>query len=225
METAERPELFPPTPSSMLLHCRGSDCDGRRQVARRVMGIYASPLVAYLRSTSFRRFGDPVELVNGFFASRLDDDHYLVKWATSGIRLRRWLINGLLLYLHEQVRSERRHRRLGALPESLAAAVDRGFEQVYARSLVQQAMDIARARCEAEGQSMHWTCFLARHGDAGALATLRQEHGLSSGQSSHMVRVATARFRKALVELVLLDGATPGEADLEIQRLLRSLGS
>jgi hypothetical protein len=40
-----------------------------------------------------------------------------------------------------------------------------------------------------------------------------------------MVRVATARFRKALVELVLLDGATPGEADLEIQRLLRSLGS
>lgn len=213
---------FPSTPRSWLLSRLHGDARDRGSLNHRIMSIYAQPLTAYVRGSSFRDLGDAAELVNGFFASRLSNEDYLAAWGESGLTLRRWLMNGMLLFLHEEARRLRRDRRAKPLPDALAVD-ETAFERDYARMLVRQARDAARAQCEAGGLTLHWQAFEARHEGEGALAAFRERHGLTPGQTSHLVRAATARFRKALVELVLLDGASRDEADSEILRLMRSL--
>jgi hypothetical protein len=214
---------FPTTPKTWVLERIRQGAIEKRALNNRLMSLYARPLRTYVRGSSFRSFGDADEIVNGFFASRLSDENYLHEWAASGLRLRRWLMNGILLYLHEQVRRTRRDKSVAPLPTALAAAIDRSVERAYARSVVREAMAQAQKQCAAEDMSRHWQAFLARHSGDGALEAFRIRHGLTPGQASHLVRAATARFRKALVDLVLLDGASRDEAESEILRLLRSL--
>ena len=52
----------------------------------------------FVRGSSLSKLGEPAEIVNGFFASRLSDARFLEAWAASGMRLRRWLMNGILFY-------------------------------------------------------------------------------------------------------------------------------
>ena len=63
-----------------------------------LMARYAGPLAVFVRGSSLSKFGEPAEIVNGFFASRLSDARFLEAWAASGMRLRRWLMNGILFY-------------------------------------------------------------------------------------------------------------------------------
>ena len=62
------------------------------------MDRYAGPLAVFVRGSSLARLGEPAEIVNGFFASRLSDAEFLRAWDRSGMRLRRWLMNGILFY-------------------------------------------------------------------------------------------------------------------------------
>jgi hypothetical protein len=62
------------------------------------MARYAAPLAVFVRGSSLARLGEPAEIVNGFLASRLSDARFLEAWAASGMRLRRWLMNGILFY-------------------------------------------------------------------------------------------------------------------------------
>jgi hypothetical protein len=63
-----------------------------------VMERYAEPLAVFVRGSSLARLGEADEIVNGFFAARLSDAAFLEGWARSGMRLRRWLMNGILFY-------------------------------------------------------------------------------------------------------------------------------
>ena len=85
------------------------------ELRARVMERYAEPLRIYAKGSSLGWLDDAEALVNGFFASRLARDGYLVKWFESAMPLRRFLANGMLLYLREERRSRmRRERRDGA---------------------------------------------------------------------------------------------------------------
>lgn len=96
-----------------------------------VMERYAGPLAVFVRGSSLARLGEPEELVNGFFASRLSDAAFLDGWSRSGMRLRRWLMNGILFYGQGVARHQgdaepadscvRRHR-----PRCLVADCHRG---------------------------------------------------------------------------------------------------
>ncbi len=77
----------------------------RAELNAHVMQRHFAPLCAYVKGSAWRDFGEAADLVNGFFASRLERPEYLLQWRESGLALRRWLINGLLLHLHERARA------------------------------------------------------------------------------------------------------------------------
>ena len=74
----------------------------RDELNAHVMRRYFEPLRAYVKGSGWRGLGESADLVNGFFASRLAKGDYLLKWRDSGMPLRRWLMNGMLLHLHEE---------------------------------------------------------------------------------------------------------------------------
>jgi hypothetical protein len=74
-----------------------NDASIAAELRARVMGRYAEPLRIYAKGSSLGWLDDAEALVNGFFASRLARDGYLIKWFESAMPLRRFLANGMLL--------------------------------------------------------------------------------------------------------------------------------
>ena len=89
--------------------------------------------------------------------------------------------------------------------------------------MVRSAAGNARERCATEGFAMHWDMF-ERHFIGGlSYSGLSQEFTVTGGQAASMVRTASIRFRQAVVDLLLRDGATEDELDEEVTRLMRAL--
>jgi len=66
-----------------------------------------------VKGSSYRHLGESAELVSAFFVSRFARDDYLDAWRESRMTLRRWLINGLILSMREEVRRRRRAAKRG----------------------------------------------------------------------------------------------------------------
>ena len=97
-----------------------------RELRDHVMRRYYEPLSAYLAATGYRDVDAPSALVAGYFVERFADSENLGRWRASGLPLRRWLMNGLLLW----VRGELRRRlaqagREAALPPEIVAQLRR----------------------------------------------------------------------------------------------------
>ena len=143
--------------------------------------------------------------------------------------MRRWLMNGLLLYCHEQVAARSRDGRVTLLP---AADLDsngqhedavRVFERVWARGVIEQATVRARELCEESGQGRHWELFLRHHVGQQPYSALAPEFGVTEQQAAGMVRTASLKLRRALLEILIRDGAPDAALDHEIAELLRAM--
>ena len=110
-----------PTKQATWIHTRLVEgASGREEINTHVMSRYATPLRAYVLGSSICRIDDADALVNGFFASRLSREDFLTAWRDSGLPLRRWLVNGLLLHARERERELRRAARpMPTLPRAL----------------------------------------------------------------------------------------------------------
>lgn len=214
------PDLFDPTPRTTMVQWMKSN--ERARVREFLMRSYLDPLAGYLAATSFRRLGEPRDVVAGFFASRLDRDDWLESWRDSGTRLRRWLMTGLLFYCREEIRRQQRTAPV-EVEEPIAPSAEQQFEAEYAQTLVRTATESARAACEADGLVRHWNLFLRHFVEGTTYEVLARDESLSVGQVNGMVRTAMTRFRKAVGEAILMDGADPRELDAEIQALLARL--
>lgn len=229
MTTTDLPQgdLFPSTERTWIADRLGTG-DGPA-VHRFLMDTYSGPLAGYVSATSFRDLSAPGDLVAGFFASRLTQDGWLRAWQESGIRLRRWLMNGLLLYCHEQVASRARDGRVTLVPiealDGAGATEDavRVFERVWARGVIEQATMRARELCEEAGQGAHWELFLRHHVGQQPYSALAPEFGVGEQQAAGMVRTASIKLRRALLEILIRDGAPDAALDNEIAELLRAM--
>jgi len=95
---------FPTTQATWIdEQIKGGDA-GIARANEHLMPRYATPLRAYVLGSSLRTLDDADALVNGFFATRLALREYLEHWRASGLPLRRWLVNGLLLPGRERIR-------------------------------------------------------------------------------------------------------------------------
>ncbi len=112
---------------------------------RHVMQRYFEPLRVYAKGSSFRTMGESADLVNGFFASRLARDDYLAKWAESSLPLRRWLANGLVLYLRERLREG----RIGGRPVEVRDPADLEALDIPALHEPDAAMAMERSWAES----------------------------------------------------------------------------
>lgn len=219
--SSHTPDIFDPTPRSEMLAMLNGDRP--EELGRFLMETYARPLSLYLSATSYRQLGGCDDLVAGFFASRLSRREWIEHWAESGLRLRRWLVNGMLLYMKEELRRRSRDRVAEACDESASPWVDRLFERAYAKEVVRLACEQAAASCDAEGMSLHWSLFLRHHVEGRSFAALAAEEETSEGRVTGLVRTAAGRFRSAVARLLVRDGANREELDLEIAQLLEGL--
>lgn len=94
---------------------------------------------------------------------------------------------------------------------------------MWAASMVRSAASSARERCVQEGFSAHWDMFEGHFVGGLSYAEIAERFEVSGGQAASMVRTASIRFRQAVVDLLLKDGATEEELDEEIARLMRAL--
>ena len=222
MTDSPRPELFEPTPRTAVI----AMLEGRRpeDVRAFLMTQYHEPLAAYISAVDRGRLGEPRDVIAGFFADRLHRKDWLEQWRTSGLRLRRWLVNGLHFYCHEERRRRTRDRVDDLDDGNVPASIDRVFERAYAVATVRRATEAAALVCAREGFSRHWACFLRHHVGGATHDQIAAEEGCTPGQVANMIRTATRRFRSAVSELLLQDGADPAELDREIGELLSRLG-
>lgn len=219
---------FPTTHQTWLSERVGVAND---EVARHVMQRYFEPLRAYVKGSSLRNFGDSADLVNDFFAARLGDPTYLERWIDSGLPLRRWLVNGLLLHVGNRGIAEARRRARGdagiggAEPAASISSMEPGaleaLERAWAIGLVTEAHDRVRAGLVAENRETWWECFRLHvlHGlpyaDACPMA------GVSTANGANIVRAVTKRLAAMLAELLTRDGVAEQDIDAELELIQR----
>ena len=214
--------LFPTTHSTWLL----TQVESNPLAARdHVMSHYFEPLCAYVRASSLRVLGDPDELVNDFFAARLTDPQYLARWSTSGLALRRWLVNGLITHTRNRALAESRRRStLGTMdPEILARvaiSAETGallaLERAWAMRTMVEAHDRVRSEFDADGKSAWWELFRLHSVQGLAYADACKVTGITLANASHVNRVVATRLRDALRTLLERDGIRPDEIDCEL---------
>jgi hypothetical protein len=209
------------------------DASVAAELRARVMARYAEPLRIYAKGSSLGWLDDAEALVNGFFASRLARDEYLVKWFESAMPLRRFLANGMLLYLREERRA--RMRRDGASldamheqgADALAAPDDarafRELERAWARSVLGEACERARNELVAAGKAHAWAVFERHFLEGVTYEDAARELGLRPESARPAARLAQAKVRDWTRWILVLEGVSEREMDeaiADVQRLV-----
>jgi hypothetical protein len=211
------------------------------------MARYFEPLRVYVKGSSYRNLGESAELVSAFFVSRFARDDYLQAWQQSGMTLRRWLINGLILSMREEVRRRRRATKRGMQdvregagkgqeasgaeagdplaslesPEPEAAAA---FERAWAVSILREACEEVETICNADGQDRAWLVFRRHFLDGVPYALLTDETGFEPSRAAVVARSVGNRVRAALRRLIVRDGIPEEDVERELSRIAAMMG-
>ncbi len=212
------PSAFPTTQATWLLTlvraCVADESSAKSAAIAQVfvMDRYAGPLAVFVRGSSLARLGEPAEIVNGFFASRLSDAEFLRAWDRSGMRLRRWLMNGILFYGQGLARDgARANGRSAMLP---AAEWSRLEGEATAR---------AENELHAEGRTVDFEIFRRHAIDGQPYAAFARELGRSEQQCAGATRLVAQRVRVRVAELLREEGVPEAEIDDEIARVRAAL--
>ena len=223
-------DAFPTTQSIWLRHRIDDDAVAARA---HVMTRYFEPLCAYARaSANLRALGEPAELVNAFFAARLADSSYLLRWTSSDLALRHWLANGLLIHSRNCALAARRR---GTRQETVSIdELDRtsrlrpsdhetdallALERRWAVRTVTEAHEQIRAELESDGHASWWELFRLHtiQGKTYAEACAITGVPLTSASGTH--RQVVDRLRAALVAKLEREGIRPSDIDGELSLL------
>ncbi len=192
-----------------------------------VMERYAAPLEVFVKGSSLARLGEPAELVHGFFAARLSDANYLRAWPRSGMRFRRWLMNGMLFYGQGIARDRARAAARGAtvaaeeldLRAGTASAAEEDFERAWALAVVREATARVEAALLDEGRADEFEIFRRHAIDGQPYAAFAGEVGRTPQQCAGATRLVAQRVRAVLAEVLREEGVPEAELDDEIARV------
>lgn len=248
---------FPTTLRTELLALVGPARDvpadaGRRAGAEKarihVMERYAEPLAVFVRGSSLARLGEPAEIVNGFFASRLSDAGYLEEWARSGMRLRRWLMNGILFHGQGIARDRARAAARGTLDsssrlsaidelkelelkklglkelEARSPSAEARFERSWALAVVREATARVELELVESGRGTDFEIFRRHAIDGQPYATFARELGRTPQQCAGATRLVAQRVRARLAEVLREEGVPEEEIEDELARVRALVG-
>lgn len=218
---------FPTTQQTWILDRLAEGPRGEPALREHLMERYRDPLLVYVRGSTLRSLGEPDELVHGFFVHFLSRADALTRWAESGTRLRRWMMNGLVLHARGLRRDAGRNREATPLEAVSARAAqdptaEEAFEAAWARSLLSDAATAVQAELLAEGRSAAWEVFARHIIDGLPYAECCPPLGYSVEDGRTVTRMVSIRIRRTLRELLLQEGTPEGEIAAE-QRLLEGL--
>ncbi len=221
-----RIDVFPGTLITWINRQMGLGEEGRRQINRHIMSVYAWPLKVYFLGSSARWLGEPDEIINGFFANRLAREEFLERWRESSMRLRRWLINAFCYYLMEVRKSRKRndsHPELSDDPITFSGNPDEAVDRAFAISLVHRAIAAAAARCEEENLADHWSVFMRHYLNEEPYDSIAPDFKVTAARAAVMARTASRKFQAAIRELLAADGGGEARVDEEIAALLEAI--
>ena len=191
------------------------------------------PLCAYARTSSLRHLASPhqsasdfaADLVGGYLASRFAREDYLWRWLNDHplVPLRRWLVNGLLLYAREVAASSRRpngDRHGSAPPSGIESSPWQVLEQAWRDEMLQIACDHLAARYAREGQSDSWRLVVRHIVDGASYADLERELEISAARAPMITRTALRRLRAELEALLSEEIADPRLRERELGAML-----
>lgn len=233
-------DVFPSTHTSWLCQVLDGPPEKIQRAAVGLMSRYRDPLRIYFKGSSFGRlsvqglteFGDPEDLVHGFLANRLARADFLAAWRRSGMRLRRFVMNGFLFYLRAQARAARRRRirEQKSDPAEYGRTFDDStteFERAWALSVVREASDMAAAGLQTRGRGVHWQLFLRHFVDGVPYGELVEPFGLTPSQAASAARDVAFELRRCIRTVLSRDGITETDLGPElalIEQLLRPEG-
>ncbi len=200
--------------------------DGKIELARNhVMGRAYAPLCAYARASSLRTIASAEDLVGGFFASRFGRNDYLGRWlaAQPPIALRRWLVNGLLLYSRERLAEDRRARRA---PELVEPAIDiepepwRALERAWRDGVLQAACDSVSELYAREGRADAWRLVLRHILDGVPYPALEDEFDIPASSAPMVTRTALRRLRAEIDTILSEEFTDPSARARELEAIL-----
>ena len=233
-------DVFPSTHDSWLCEMLDGPPEQVERAAVALMERYRDPLRVYFEGSSFGRlgaqgfteFGEAEDLVHGFLVTRVARGEYLRAWRESGMRLRRFVINGFIFYLREQARAARRRRNreqkaAGAADDAVGDDSTADFDRAWAVSVIREASEMTAASLAARGRARQWELFLRHFVDGLPYGELVEPFGLTPSQAASAARDVAFELRRCLRTVLSRDGIT--EADLGpelalIEQMLRPEG-
>jgi hypothetical protein len=227
--TQPRVDFFPTTHlTGLLTELRAApEGEAHARLAALVMTRYAHPLELYARGSTLRFIAEPLDLVHGFFASALADPAYFARYHASGMRLRRWLMNGLLLHARSVARDRARQtRREGASLRAVSAAATNdaaaevSFDRAWALAILSEACACVEGTLRAEGRDRAWTVFRRHAIDGRSYIDLETELTLGRQQMADLPRMVVKRLRARLAELLEAEGGDTAEELRDVIRLV-----
>lgn len=228
MSDATKPDVFPLTQGTWIMDRIEAGDQGRRDINRHIMSVYHWPLTIYFRGTRDRYLGDPEDVVQGFFASRLSKPNFFTDWKASGKRLRHWLINGFCFYLKELHRENLRHDRGSGVempePQFEEHTAARDMDDIYLRGMVRRAMIETSQICQQQGLQDHFNIFEAHFYHERPYESVGPQFGVDPTRAAVMARTAKRKFQQTLRELFISDGVSQERVDDEVSGLLRIAG-
>ena len=202
-----------------------------RSVATYLMERYREPLRAYVVGSALRELGEPDELVAGFFAHMLATPDSLLRWRTSGLQLRRWLMHGMAFHGRTLRTDSRRNRERTSLDAATAAGAEpmddrdgvHAFDRAWALELVNEAHRVAHAECDERGLLDEYEVFRLHVSEGLPYAVIGPRTGRSVQQCANATRRVGAMLREAVAELLRAEGVPVAEMEAtvrEVQRLV-----
>jgi len=198
------------------------------RLQQHVADVYAAPLEAYYRSTTwFRDLGHledwkPDSIVQAFMAERVMRPGYFQQWQNSGKRLRAWLVNGLHFMLREHYRAWKRHARTGARVVEPAFEPEPGqaADQLILKEMVRLSVLETVKTLRAEGKFDHVRAFVHVDYRGHPIGQAADRLGCTPGVIKGRLRVARKRFGRCFRRILHRDGTPPGRVEDEIRTIL-----
>ena len=191
-----------------------------------MMERYYEPLCAYVRTRALIGLGEPAEIVGDFFARDFDAVGFLARWRTSGMPLRRWVMNAMALHckgLRRDANRAAQRREEAADVVDVAGAdarAERAFDRAWAVSIANRAFWIAYADAESRGRPQDALAFRLHALDELSHEAIARQLGITVAQSAHAYKRVSARMREAVSDLLRQDGVPPGMLESAVAEVL-----
>lgn len=194
--------------------------------AREVMERAYEPLLAYARHSSLRAIAPAEELVHGFLVSRFArTERCLARWLVHQppMPLRRWLVNGLLLYAREKITEDRRARRgpqLAQPVEQIEPSPWRALEIAWRDGVLQTACERVAEMYVREGRREVWNLFTRHVLDGRPYQELERELGIPALSAPSNTRTVLRRLRTEIEAILAEEFPDPLERARELDAIL-----
>jgi DNA-directed RNA polymerase specialized sigma24 family protein len=216
-------DVFAPTMRTWILDRDEAGKSGRDELNRYIMEVYAPALKVYYLGTSYRSYWDADDAVSGFFVEYLGRAEYFREWQKSGMRLRRWLMNGMCWYLKSRWKAEIGRNKGAVMPDDsglMPAGEDDTQRGEFVRAFVRAARELARQECDRRGLARQWEAFTLYYVRGLSRRLIGEQLGENDERVWVMVLTGKRHFVKAAREVLLRDGVREEDIDLDIGDLL-----